>query len=112
MKRDLVLEFYSRVTLSRRLAATCLPQTSQVREEFSWELDRIGQSKADATVGALGSVGVFINNGPRAGFGVNPSACRSAPYHHPFGFRPFPLFLDDDSDERHESGCYYANPYW
>ena len=45
-------------------------QTSQVREEFSWVLDRIGQSKADATVGPLGSVGVLINDGPQAGFGI------------------------------------------
>jgi hypothetical protein len=58
----------------------------------------------------LGSVGVFISDGPLAGFGVNPSARVSSPYHHPVGFRSFPLLLDDDGYERRESGCYYANP--
>jgi len=73
-------------------------------------LDRIGQRKADVTIGALGSDGVLINDGVLAGFRVNPSARRSPPYHHPLGFRPFPLLLDDDGYERRESGCYYPNP--
>jgi hypothetical protein len=35
----------------------------------------------------------------------------SSPHHHPFGFRPFPPFLDADSCERHQCNCCYHNPY-
>jgi hypothetical protein len=35
----------------------------------------------------------------------------SSPHHHPFGFRPFPLFLDADGCQRHQCNCCHHNPY-
>jgi len=37
-------------------------------------------------------------------------AVGSSPYHHSFGFRPFPLLLDDDGCKRHQCGGCYHHP--
>ena len=38
-------------------------------------------------------------------------AVGSSPYHHSFGFRPFPLLLDEGGCECHQCSACYDHPY-
>ena len=75
-------------------------------------LNGIRHTDVGKIAGELRPVGVLAAEGLLAGVTVNPSAFAggSSPHHHSSGFRPFPLFLDDDGCERRQCGGCYHHP--